>query len=232
MLWGNEHPAVDLADAPIPLVAGKRKPSPETRLTNYPDLTEQSWEDVLERLTLYAHRRYTRLVWRGVPGAQGGTAPGGVEPADLAAESIIDTIAGRRTWNRATEPDFLQFLRGVVDSKLNHLALSLENRTTRGTLPATTDAGEGIDVIPDETPTPESQVSAEEERTRLEAVIRSLVEGDALASQILECLRSDVTRPSEMATRIGVDVREIYKAQKRLRHRVVTALRAEDRGSS
>lgn len=199
----------------------------EAKLVNHPDLTEEQWAEALERLTLHARRRYDRLVWRGVPAARGGTAPGGVEPADLAAETIIDVIEGRRVWNAEIEPDFQRFLAGVVDSKLSHLSRSLENRSVRG---GDWGAGSGAhpDLIPSDAHPPDTHLSAEEERDKLQAIVLSLVKGDVLLEQVVDCLTEGITKPAEMATRIGVEVREIYNAQKRLRHRAESALRPEN----
>lgn len=190
-------------------------------MPDLPDLTEDQWQELLERLTWHAQQKYLRLVWQGVPAAIGGVAPGGVEPGDVAAQAIIDVIEGRRTWKRAAKPEFLDFLKGVVDSKLSHLARGRDNRFVRAAPPA--------EFFPSRDPPPEDVAAEGEELERLQGIILSAIEDDPLAHQVLECLEAGITKPARMAARIGVDVGEIYNAQRRLRHKVGSAL-YPDRG--
>ncbi|MBN9523312.1 hypothetical protein J0H58_33170 [bacterium] len=173
---------------------------------------------MLERLTWHAQQKYIRLVWQGVPAAAGGRAPGGIEPADLAAQAIVDVIEGRRRWNREAAPDFLDFLTGVVDSKLSHLSRSRENRPVRVVAPT--------DELPGREPAPEHTAAEGENLARLQDLVFAAVGQDPIALLVMEHLEAGVTRPAAIADRIGVDVREIYNAQKRLRQKIGSALRA------
>jgi len=184
-------------------------------------MTEDQWEELLERLTWHAQQKYLRLVWRGVPGAYGGLAPGGIDPADLATQAIVDVIEGRRRWNPLAAPDFLDYLRGVVDSKISHLVRGRENRPGRATTLA--------EAIPSREPAPESAAADEEELMLLQELLSVAVERDPIARHVVECLEEGVTRPAEMALRVGVDVQEIYNAQKRLRQKIRSALQTDER---
>jgi hypothetical protein len=71
---------------------------------------------------------------------------------------------------------------------------------------------------------PERATVEGEELVRLQNLIFTVIEGDPLAHQVLTCLEAGVTKPATMASRIGVDIREIYNAQRRLRHKIRCAL--------
>ena len=93
-----------------------------------PELSDNEWNDLVDRLTLYAHCRFARLIWRGVPWHRGGSAPGAAQPSDIAADAIVSVINDERIWDREKYPDFFDFLKGVVDSRVSHLVRSVENR--------------------------------------------------------------------------------------------------------
>jgi len=91
-------------------------------------LDEQPWDDWLKRLTLYAKGQ---LWWRTWRGELGGSVPGGREPADFALEAIKDVYTGVRQWDPATCPDLLQYLFGVVQSKVSNACNAAENTQER-----------------------------------------------------------------------------------------------------
>lgn len=178
-------------------------------------MTDTDWHELLERLTLYADNRLIRLTWRGLKRAKGGAVPGGVEAADLAQETIIDVIEGIRQYDSAAHPDFQRFLQDVVDSKVNHLATSAENRKSRRPADSLDDDAPPLDRV-DRSPPPEDQVAEHELLVRLHGEAREAVANDPLARQIFECLEADVTKPGEIAALLGISVEQIYNAQKRL----------------
>jgi DNA-directed RNA polymerase specialized sigma24 family protein len=178
-------------------------------------LKDAEWEEVLERLTLYADNCLVRLTWRGLKRAKGGAVPGGIEAADLAQAAIVDVIEGARRYDRAAQPDFFRFLQDVVDSKVNHLATSAENRKSRRPADSLDDDAPVLDRV-DRAPPPEDQVADDEALARLRGEARDAVAKDPLARQIFECLDASVTKPGEIATLLGISVEEIYNAQKRL----------------
>jgi len=100
-------------------------------LIDIPDLSDDEWGELVERLALHAYSKLRRLFWRGVPYTQGGVVPGGVSPEDLAAEAVESFLEGTRVWHKDKKPEFLDFLMSVVDSKVSHLVESAENRQSR-----------------------------------------------------------------------------------------------------
>jgi hypothetical protein len=191
-------------------------------LAAYPELSEDEWTELIERLTQHASCRIFRHSWRGLRITQGGSVPGGVDPADLASAAITDVIGRERVWNPETAPNFLDYLRSVVDSKVSHLVNGLENRTTRRMTRAAA-AGAEFDA-PGHEPEPVTVLIDREtlERRRseiVEAIRGKLVEG------IFECVESNMTKPADIAVLLEVPVKEIYIAQKRLKRKVEALLK-------
>lgn len=191
----------------------------------------QQWEEILERLTRHAHYKLLRLVWRGVPFSRGGAPPGGVEAGDLASKAIVDLLDGRRKWDPGVQPDLLTFLKGVVDSKVSHLVESVENVSTARLAEA--QEGGGVRAIGQSsaaTAAASELVIDQEALEQCRLRIWREIEGDDLAIQILDCYEAGLMKPAEMAEAIGVDVEEIYNAQKRLRRKVEIAAAMSTQG--
>jgi hypothetical protein len=189
-----------------------------------PELSEDQWTEIVERLTHYAACRIIRHTWRGLRLAQGGSVPGGVDPSDLAADAITGVIEGKRAWNQTEYPVFLDFLRSVVDSRLSHLVGGVENRTTRRT-PATADDGEtDLDMA---APDPDPAVVCLD-KDALERFRDALVEAigtDSLLRGLLSCLESDMTKPEDIATVLDVTVKEVNNAKKRLQRKATAIIK-------
>jgi len=166
-----------------------------------------------------------RLRWRGVPGTKGGRAPGGVQACDLAAEALVLVIEGRRAWDPVSHPDFEQYLRSIIDSRVSALVTSAENRRTRRVESAVpvADGPEAPDDPPEAqfpdpmSPEPGDVVATRELRDQARALMEAELGNDPSALSILECLEADITKPAEIAELAGVSVEEIYNAQRRFR---------------
>jgi hypothetical protein len=168
-------------------------------------------------------------IWLLQRAARGGAVPGGVDPADLAAQAVTDFLEGRRRWNREAEPEFLEFLKGVVDSCVSHLATRLENRVSRRIEddPVTGDLllevrGREVD--------PATLCMDKNALEKFRATILKDVSGDKLAERLFECLDAEITKPSEIAEMLDVTVQEVNNAQKRLRRVVQNVLKKQGRG--
>jgi DNA-directed RNA polymerase specialized sigma24 family protein len=192
-----------------------------------PKLSPIEWEDLLERLALHASNKLAKLYWRGAYARHGGAPPGAVEAADLAAEAITDLLDGVRTWDKTKCPSFTAFLMGVVDSKVNHLAESLENRRTRRFEEHGSGNGREIST---EMENPAALVADEEYARLFHSALVTEIGDDPLALKLLECFEAGVTRPAEIAQLLGVDVSEINNAQKRLRRKAANVARIWEAG--
>jgi len=87
-------------------------------LDSIPTFTEEQCRKALDRLTIYAQRKFARLGWQhnGIY-----ESPRGHKPEEIAAEAIVKVIDGTRIYNARKCPDLLQFLRGVVKSIISHI---------------------------------------------------------------------------------------------------------------
>jgi RNA polymerase sigma factor (sigma-70 family) len=201
------------------------------RLANIPQLSNEQWSELVERLTLHAACKLLRLHWRGILWSRGGAVPGGVEPDDLASAAIIDVIEGTRSWDPEAHSDFLKFLRGVVDSKVSHLVQEVENRKSRRLVPADSgEEGATAHGVAGREPDPASFVQDREAADRFRARVLKAVTGDEIAAKVFECLEAEYTKPQEMAELLGLTVSEINNAQKRLRRKVSELLMPEKKG--
>lgn len=187
-------------------------------MANIPDLSDDRWDELLERSTRHASCKLAKLTWRGV---RRGSAPGGIEAPDLAATALELVILGKRSWDRAAYPDFEVFLRGVVDSLISNLVRSLENRRTRRIgHPDPAEESSDPEGFAGREPGPvELLVSREDQEAFRAAVIKAL-EGDGEAFQVLECLEAGITKPAEIAAYLGLPVSEINNTQRRLRRKL------------
>jgi DNA-directed RNA polymerase specialized sigma24 family protein len=189
-------------------------------------MDESQLRELLERLTYHAYCKLVRLRWRGLTLREGGSVPGGAEARDLAAQAIVDVIDGTRAWDPAAHPDLFRYLKDVIDSKVSNLVSSAENRTARRFPdPGADPAGPAEDRLQAPEPGP-FEVAADREGLRVfRAAVVAALGTDTLVLRIFECLEADVTRPSEIAERLGLPVRTINNAQKRLQRKVNKVLR-------
>lgn len=174
-------------------------------ILNLPALSEDEWDVLSKRLVLHAHFGMMRRTWRGLSISKGGSVPGGKEAEDIASEALTDVLQGRRIWNSANCPDFLDFMKSVVSSKLGHLSSSVQNKVERRLQPIHENEN--------------APINDEEDSTEgtFQKMVREAVHGDPLGNSILDCISEGIDRPARIAERLGVDVSEIYNAQKRLR---------------
>ena len=182
------------------------------------DIPNLSDDELVERLALHAHSKLRKLFWRGVPYTQGGAVPGGVSPEDLAAEAVESFLDGTRVWDKTKKPEFLDFLMSVVDSKVSHLVESAENRQSRR-IKEDQNNEPAYNVTTSAKATADSLVDNEQQDLVREAIFAA-IKDDELATGVLECMDADLTKPSQIADHLGVDVKDVNNAQKRLRRAV------------
>lgn len=176
------------------------------------DLPEDKTQEYLDRLTLHAIKKLKRLRWRGAFLSAGGSIPGGNEAADFAANAIVDYLRGQRVWNKEKYPDVLSFLKGAVDSMIGHMARSRENKTTRRFI-----EGEGRILEPAASGSTQVESGDPEATQQVLSEVMRLVADDPVAKKVVECLANDITKPSEIAILLDVEVSIVNNAQKRLR---------------
>lgn len=150
---------------------------------------------------------------------------------DLVNLAIEKVLSGKRQWDVCACPDFFLFLRGIVDSDLNHLAEKPENKLVMAdTLPSQLtdcdDCEQEISIIlmvPSDTPNPEEMLLLKEDEVRCEKFYWGFYESLAdkpFLQKVVECIWDEVEKPAEIAERVNVPVGEIYNARKQLQRRL------------
>ena len=189
------------------------------------ELLRVDWAETGMKLAAYAAFRSRNLSWR--TGSEVALAKG-LMPEDIAAQAIASVIAGERKWEPQRGP-LLPFLRRVVDSLLNHLALSSDNRRIERLAQdeASSYGGERIAFHDgaagpwplgpedfDAAGSSESEYDADERIDRLAEAAKGTPE---LAEVLNAILEFNEARPRLIALRIGKPVNHVNNCLKRLR---------------
>ncbi len=191
-------------------------------MAEIPKLTEEQWKECSERLTLYATQKFFCYGWKGNDKRNERIGPKAISPQDLAAEAIISVIQGNRCYNPESYPDFMTFLRSIVDSQINHLAKSAEHRKKK---PLVQEAYENADnpvqmEFTGNEPDPSRTCINKELVEKLKESLAPAFNKDKIIREIFECLEAGITTDRDMAELLEVNVQEIYKAKKRFRRKV------------
>jgi DNA-directed RNA polymerase specialized sigma24 family protein len=172
------------------------------------ELRNADWEDIGIRLTAYAVWKTRNLQWRS---GHAGALAAGKTAEDLAADAILKVIEGTRAWDPARGP-LLTYLQRVVDSLVNHLAQSADNRLQTPLRSSATPLAAHLDAWSDPNA---SGHDAEGKVERLRSVLRAQREGDLL--EVLEAIRNCDPTPQAVAAHLGTTVADINNRLKRLR---------------
>lgn len=199
-----------------------------------PNLTGQEWEDLTKRLTVYAIYKTKKLRWRGLPGGENQSLPGGHGPDSLASEAILSVLNDERECTATTQGELLDFLKGVVDSKVNHLAESAENRKSRA-LPSEdghkggTPDGWHPRTKPQDAPV--ALVADPEAAKAFRDKALKALSGEPDLTELFECLAAGFTGRKEIAELMNVTEDDVTNLKKRLA-RKLEPLRIETRKAS
>lgn len=188
-----------------------------------PAFTEKDlWRKILNRLTLYAQRKFFRLGWKNKDGYR---SPNGQGPEDIASEAIARTIENRRVYNPHRCPVFEQFLRGGVDSIISHMIDSPGFKKRKAAPCIITNEGETKEIEQEGKELDPLQICTEKEQVdinkniirKVESILEENFSKDRIVIGIYECYKAGIYKRSEVAEYLEVDVKEIDNAQKRLR---------------
>jgi hypothetical protein len=204
------------------------------------DLLERTPEDQLEKMILelgcYALRVRNEYRWRT---RDREALPRGETIKSVVSLALEKVLAGERRWNPAQQPDFMKFMRDVIDSLINHLARSKDNALLMA-LPEEGGQDEiGWRVEPDNArpgaewlarseATPEQALLDEESEEQNNKAIRILLDecvADQTLSKIVGAMLGGCDHCGEIAAAVGIEVREVYNAMKRLDRRVASVSR-------
>lgn len=187
-----------------------------------PAFTEDQWRKILNRLTIYAQRKFVRLGWENKDGYR---TPCGQGPEDIASEAIKRTIESKRVYNAQKYPDFEKFLRACVDSIIYNLINSREFKKKKAMPCFVTDEGETVVMETEDREADPLQISIEKEQIdidknvvqKVESILEKNFAEDKIIIGIVECYKAGIYKRSELAEYLEVEVKEIDNAQKRLR---------------
>lgn len=189
------------------------------RLSGLESVTDEEWVETWNRLRLFTRRRY-------------GSLPG-LDLDDIIHQAVIDTLEGRRRWPKQ-EMSLLHFLCGVVRSIVSHRWARERKKVSLETLQSAIFSeyeGSGTALL-------EGIIHGSiGEYLRCEATYNrgfynllvdtmcELVGEDPLLIRIVRLWSKDPkAKPSDIAQLLGLDMRTMRAAQKRL-HRKLQVLR-------
>lgn len=191
-------------------------------------VAEADWKVIGKQLAAYAAFRARGLAWRT---GESEELAKGLQPVDLAKQAILKLLQDDRTWD-PERVSLLQFLKGVVDSDLSHLAESkdneLQHRFTEGEdgeefadraeFRASEYDSEGLLPGPLAPPPEVARIKREGfADERLSRVIEA-AEGKQELQDVLDTIMAEGEwRPAGIAAHLGVPVSEANNRLKRLR---------------
>jgi hypothetical protein len=178
------------------------------------ELTDEQWQQLLDRLTYYALQKYRKLGWSQSGGYR---SPCGMGPEDIATEAIERLIEGTRQYNKDKYPDILIYLKGVIDSIVSHIIESPEFEK-KYPMPCILNSDGEIEEIEVDCKGPDSsQIHIQMEVVeKSKSTLCKHFAQDQVVLGILECIEAGIEKRSERAEYIGVKESDITNAQKRL----------------
>ncbi|MRR05456.1 MAG: hypothetical protein EG828_00700 [Deltaproteobacteria bacterium] len=182
------------------------------------------WEEKIPRLLYYALNKAKKKRWRTV---FDGRMPEGKQIEDVVFSAIEKVFSGERKWDPQKQPNLFDYLKGIIDSDLNHLAECHENTTFVSEADVCKNPdGEKLftfDDLPGAEPDPETLHILKEVNERAENFFLGFynyLDGKPVLQGIVECIDDGVTKSSDIAVRLGVHVKEIYNSFKQLRRKL------------
>jgi DNA-directed RNA polymerase specialized sigma24 family protein len=195
-------------------------------------LSEAELRKLILELGFYALSVSRKLSWRTGNGVE---LPEGETCDSIVSLALVKVLTGQRRWDPQKAPELKKYLMDVIDSLLNHLATGKDNRVLT-TIPAARGDAAG-DVTsrwrPGPTATawqaqparsPEALLLQKEETQHEDRVLQLLLEAshnDPVVTQIIRAMQDGHEKSGEIAAVLGIPVREVYAAMKRLSRKMV-----------
>ena len=182
----------------------------------------ENWGALLRYMTRVAQEEARRRRWRG---ARDGLLPEGYAPESIASEVAAVVLAGRCrlapgwTWERLKREvgrltrQEVRRLRKLAEASAVRSEWEVKAPGKNGELRSVFDGMQGTIRGGDEDL---ARREEEEEREQVRARLGELLNGDQVAREVLVCLCDGVVRRREIAAKLGVEVRAVTAARKRL----------------
>lgn len=187
---------------------------------------------LLLRLGAYALRVSRSLRWRTRNPAE---LPGGETADSIVSKAIEKTLTGERNWDPQACPSLENYLMDVIDSLLNHLATSHDNRSFQPIQERVDDNGDRLpEASPPDPPAgtewisrpstdPETHALAKERALLQEEVADTLISEsgtDPVLTKVLEAMLDGCENPRDIAQKTGLTREQVYNAEKRLDRKI------------
>jgi hypothetical protein len=202
------------------------------------DLLGRMLDDELERMILelgyYALKVRHEYRWRT---KEKEALPKGETVNSVVSLALEKVLSGERRWNPAQQPDFMKFMRDVIDSLMNHLARGKDNvlLTSAPDEDSEGDWHTGSEKAAHDTEwlarseaTPEQTIIDKESQAQMDEAIRALLEecaGDQVLTKIINAMLEGYDQCGEIARVVGIEVKDVYNAMKRLDRKIASVSR-------
>jgi DNA-directed RNA polymerase specialized sigma24 family protein len=150
--------------------------------------------DIIDRMNAYAMYRLRSVGIKDFNGKQ---------PVDFVGDLILKVMEGQRDWSKASCP-FTEFLFGCLRSDIDSFFKTRKSNYTNE-LP--------------ELKTIDASANINEQRKQIYTFLEQ-EEADDDELLVFECWAEGLTKPSEIAKELGVDVKVVYNITKRLTRRI------------
>lgn len=198
-------------------------------------MSSKEFDRLVLHLGRYTLRETNRLQWRTGSSVD---LPGGETVESIVYQAIEKAWAGERNWNPEQNPDFKKYLMDVIDSLVNHLFDSTDNKVF------TTEPAEGsddrrvwegasakherkhersADWMARQAATPEDLLLEKEEAERRNQGIEMLLvesRGDEELTYVIQAMLDGYNKAGEIAKVTGIEIRDVYNVMKRLDRKV------------
>lgn len=166
----------------------------------------------------------------------------------IVSKAVEKLFSGDREWAPQKEPDIRKYLRGVIDSLLNHLAESHDNTlVTVAPEPGSTNypawetgsqkRDPSVDWLVPPNRSPEVAVLRQEQEALEDRALELLMEEcakDPVLISMLESMMDGYENPAEIAEHKGIPIKDVYNAAKRMDRKleIVRKRLAEEQSAS
>jgi hypothetical protein len=190
-------------------------------------ISDEEWRIIALDLERYALGVSRSLRWRTHNPEE---LPGAETIGSIVSKAIEKLFSADRHWDPEQHPDITKYLRDVIDSLLNHLAESPENRLLTPApdadspdAPAWETGSAKRDPAADwlipERPSPEAVLLRQEQVATEDQALGLLIDecaDDEILIKVLEAMLDGAETPAEISQLKGIPVTDVYNASKRL----------------